>query len=98
MDWAPWPNQDGEMVGENELAAVENLANIAHENATAIGLMQHLDQPQDSHSVSSEARGFLRAQGDLITMELPLPTNPTANRTIAVTRHSLMHFDSDYLI
>lgn len=59
--WAPCLQQQGELVGENELMVVNNLADVAVANAVANGLMQHPDQPQESHSVSSEISAFFRA-------------------------------------
>lgn len=88
-------------MGENELAEVNNLANIAMMNAIAIAnaVMQHPDPPQDSVSVSSEARAFYRAQGPSITLELPLPAvgaeKISADRTLAISRQNIQSFDSD---
>lgn len=65
--WGQWMQQEGELVVENELAAVNNLADAAVANAVANGLMQHPDQPQYSYSVSSETNAFYRAQGPPIT-------------------------------
>jgi len=45
------------LVDENELAEVNNLADIVVDNV----VMQHPNQPQDSASVSSETREFFRA-------------------------------------
>jgi hypothetical protein len=97
MDWEPWPQQDGELVAENELANVQNLADAAVENAVAAGLMQHPDQPQDNHSVSSETNAFFRAQGTPVTLELPLP-DTSSSRALTVFQQSSMTFDSDYLV
>jgi hypothetical protein len=71
--WGEWPQQEGELVGDNELNLVNNLANQVVVNAVENGLMQHPDMPQDSRSVSSEATAFFRAQGVPVTLELPLP-------------------------
>lgn len=98
MNWEPWQQQVNEGIGENELAAVENLAEIVLENAAGNGQMQHREHPQESHSVSSETRGFFRAPGAPITLEMPLPSSPSACRALTVARHSTMRFDSDYLI
>jgi hypothetical protein len=97
VDWEPWPQQDGELVAENELADVQNLADAAVANAVAVGLMQHPDQPQDSHSVSSETNAFFRAQGTHVTLELPLP-NSSSSRALTVFQQNSMTFDSDYLV
>lgn len=70
----PRPRQEGEIVEENELEMVNNLANIAV-NVMAARPMQHPDFPQDSYTVSSNANSFFRAQGDPVTMELPLPAS-----------------------
>jgi hypothetical protein len=56
--WVPWIQQEGEIVDENELAEVNNLA----EAAVANMILQHPDQAQHSTSVSSETRAFFRAQ------------------------------------
>jgi hypothetical protein len=71
--WDEWPQQEGELVGDNELNLVNNLANQAVVNAMENGLMQHPEMPQDSSSVSSEATTFFRAQGVPVTLELPPP-------------------------
>jgi hypothetical protein len=97
MDWEPWPQQDGELVAENELAEVQNLADAAVANAVAAGLMQHPDQPQDSHSVSSETNAFFRAQGTPVTLELRLP-DTSSSRALTVFQQNTMTFDSDYLV
>jgi hypothetical protein len=34
-DWAPWPVQEGALVGENELAAANNWADMVVANAIA---------------------------------------------------------------
>lgn len=98
----PWMQQEGELVAENELAAVNNLANAAVANAVANGLMQHPDQPQHSYSVSSETSAFYRAEGTPITLELPLPVvsanRVSTDRTLAVSRYGTQSFESDYQI
>jgi hypothetical protein len=71
--WDEWPQQEGELVGDNELNLVNNLANQVVVNAVENGLMQHPEIPQDSSSISSEATAFFRAQGVPVTLELPLP-------------------------
>jgi hypothetical protein len=63
--WAEWPQQEGELVAENELNLVNNLANQIVVNAVEDGLMQHPDMPQDSSSsavrlwLSSELKELL---------------------------------------
>jgi hypothetical protein len=97
--WGPWLQQDGELVGENELAAVNNLADVAVANAVAIGLLQHPDQPQQSQSVSNDTNAFFRAEGPPVTLELPLPSNRvTAVRTLDVGKFGSQSFDNDYQI
>lgn len=87
------------MVRENECAAINNLADIAVANAVANGVMQHPNQPQESHSISSEVRAFYRAQGPPITLELPLPADRiSAERALTVSRYGAQSFDNDYLI
>jgi hypothetical protein len=97
VDWEPWPQQEGELVAENELADVQNLADAAVANAVAVGLMQHPDQPQDSHSVSSETNAFFRAQWAPVTLELPLPVS-SSSRALTVFQQNSITFDSDYLV
>jgi hypothetical protein len=90
------------LVGENELAQVNNLANIAVANAIANAVMQHPEHPQESASVSSETRAFYKAQGRPVTLELPMPAvtveNATANRTLVISRHNVQSFDIDFQI
>ena len=80
--WGQWIQQEGELVAENELAAVDHLVEIAVANA----VMQHLEHPQQSVSVSSDSRAFFRAQGPPVTLELPLPAtaagSSSANRVL----------------
>lgn len=98
MGWGQWLQQEGNLVGENELANVNNLANMAIANAVANGIMQQPDQPQDSVSVSSETSAFYRAQGTPITLELPLPAVPTDRSTsdrALVSSNQVQRFDSD---
>lgn len=45
MGWGQWLQQEGELVGENELAQVNNLANIVVANAIANAVMQHPKHP-----------------------------------------------------
>jgi hypothetical protein len=71
--WDEWPQQEGELVGDNELNLVNNLADQVVVNAVENGLMQHPKMPQDSSSISSEATTFFRAQGVPVNLELPLP-------------------------
>jgi hypothetical protein len=74
--WAPWPQHNIEGVDDNELNLVNHLANAAMDNAAANGLMQHPEISQDSHSISSDTKAFLKAEGPPVTLELPLPTGP----------------------
>jgi len=55
--WGPWLQQEGDLVDENELAEVNNLADIVVDNV----VMQHPNQPQHNASVSSETIEFFRA-------------------------------------
>jgi hypothetical protein len=48
-----------------------NLADVVMANAIANGLMQHPEVPQDSHSVSSDMQGFLRAEAPLLPWSCP---------------------------
>jgi len=83
------------LVDENELAEVNNLADIAVANA----VMQHPKQPQDSASVSSETREFFRAQGHPITLELPLPKSVgkvLAERALVISPNNVHVFESDF--
>jgi hypothetical protein len=81
---------------------VNNLANIAVANAVANGLMQHPDQPQHSHSVSSDTEAFFRAQGVPVTLELPLPEDTTnrttADRSLVSSEVRTQNFNYDYQI
>lgn len=89
--------QEGELVAENELAAVNNLANAAVAN----GLMQHPNQPQYSYSVSSETSAFYRAEGPQVTLELPLPAvsaDRSSADTLVVSRFGTQNLKSDYQI
>ena len=82
------------MVDENELAEVNNLADITVANA----VMEHPDQPQDSASVSLETREFFRAQGPPITLELPLPNSASrvlAKRALVISPNNVHVFESD---
>jgi hypothetical protein len=65
VGWDQWPQQEGELVEENELQMVNNLANVVVVNAMAAGIMQHPDVPQDSHSISSETTYFSKLRGSL---------------------------------
>jgi hypothetical protein len=96
--WDEWPQQEGELVGDNELNLVNNLANQVVVNAVENGLMQHPEIPRDSSSVSIEALAFFRAQGVLITLELPLPRNGEVSRTANLPQLTGIEFDSDFLI
>jgi hypothetical protein len=96
--WDEWPQQEGELVGDNELNLVNNLANQVLVNAVENGLMQHPEIPQDSSSVSSEATAFFRAQGVPVTLELPLPRNGDVSRTTNLPQLTSIEFDSDFLI
>jgi hypothetical protein len=96
--WDEWPQQEGELVGDNELNLVNNLANQVVVNAVENGLMQHPEIPQDSSSVSSETTAFFRAQGVHVTLELPLPPNGEASRTANLPQLSGIEFDSDFPI
>jgi hypothetical protein len=79
--WDEWPQQEGELVGDNELNLVNNLANQVVVNVVENGLTQHPEIPQDSSFVSSEASAFFRAQGVPVTVELPLPPNGEVSKT-----------------
>jgi hypothetical protein len=48
VGWDEWPQQEGELVGVNELNLVNNLANQVVANAIENGIMQHPEIPQDS--------------------------------------------------
>lgn len=89
-------------MAENELVAVNNLADAAVANAIANGIMQHPEHNQASYSVSSETSAFYRAQGLPVTLELPLPAvsadSTSADRTLAVSRYGIQSFDNDYQI
>lgn len=94
-----WPEQEGPVVGENELAEVMNLANEAVANA----MMQHPEQPQDSTSVSTDTRAFLRAQGTLVILELPLSINGNRSHSSNSQRmqrvdQRMQDFESDFQI
>jgi hypothetical protein len=65
VGWDQWLQQEGERVEENELQVVNNLANVVVVNAMAVGIMQHPDVPQDSHSISSETTSFSELRGSL---------------------------------
>jgi hypothetical protein len=95
--WGQWIQQEGEQVDENVLAAVDQLAEAAMANAIANGIMQALDFPQHSVSVSSETNAFFRAQGSPITLELPLP-EVGSDRSLALSDGSLQFFNNDYSI
>jgi hypothetical protein len=77
------------------LNLVNHLANAAMDNAVANGLMQHPEISQDSHSISSDTKAFLKAEGPPVTLELPLPTGPNASRIILVRDQNSIHFDDD---
>jgi hypothetical protein len=96
--WDEWPQQEGELVGDNELDLVNNLANQVVVNAVENGLTQHPDMPQDSSCVSSEATAFFRAQGVPVTLELPLPPHGEASRTANLPQLSGIDFESDFPI
>jgi anti-sigma28 factor (negative regulator of flagellin synthesis) len=96
--WDEWPQQEGELVGDNELNLVNNLANQVAVNAVENGLMQHPEIPRDSSSVSSEAATFFRAQGVPVTLELPLPPNGEVSRTTNLPQLSGIEFYSDFPI
>jgi hypothetical protein len=81
VGWDEWPQQQGELVGDNDLNLVNNLANQVVVNAIDNGLMQHPEIPQDSRSIISETTAFFRAQGVPVTLELPLPSNGDVSRT-----------------
>lgn len=91
---------------ENELLAVDQLAEAAVVNAvaaaTAASLGAQIDLPQHSTSVSSETRAFLRAQGPPVTLELPLPEQivgaSSADRQLQVSNSFIQSFESDYQI
>lgn len=95
--WGHWIQQEGELVAENELAAVDQMA-----EAAVVNTMQHPEHPQHSTSVSSETREFFRAQGPPVTLELPLPAtnngSTNANRVLEITSQNVQSFDSDYQI
>lgn len=74
------------------------MADVAVANVVANGLMQHPDVPQDSHSVSFETQAFFRAEGPPVTLELPLPPSPTANRIVPVRGHNNISFEDDSAI
>lgn len=63
----------------------------------ANGLMQHPDQPQESHSVSSGTAEFYRAQGVQVTLELPLLATIDGSRSLVAAGH-VSNFDNDFLI
>jgi hypothetical protein len=67
-------------------------------NVIANGIMQHPKVPQDSRSISSETTTFFRAQGVLVTLELPLPSNGDVSRTANLPQLTGIEFDSDFLI
>jgi hypothetical protein len=96
--WGDWqaPQQEGELVVDNELEMVNNLAYVVV--ASAAGLMQHPDQPQESHSVSSDTSAFFRAEGALVTLDLPLPTGPSSVREVVLSHNSNLSFNSDFQI
>jgi hypothetical protein len=96
--WDECPQQEEELVSDNELNLVNNLANQVVENAVENGLMQHPDIPQDSRSISSETTTFLRALGVPVTLELPLPSNGDVLRTANLPQLTGIEFDSDFLI
>jgi hypothetical protein len=96
--WDEWLQHEGELVGDNELNLVNNLANQVVVNAIENGLMQHPEIPQDSFSVSSEVTAFFRAQGVPVTLELPLPINGDVSRTANLPQLTGIEFDSDFLI
>jgi hypothetical protein len=96
--WDEWPQKEGELVGDNELNLVNNLANQVVVNAVENGLMQHPEMPQDSSSVSSEATAFIRAQGVPATLELPLPPLGEVSRTANLPQLSGIEFESDFPI
>jgi hypothetical protein len=54
--------------------------------------------PQDSHSISSGAQAFFKAQGTPVTLELPLPSNASANRIIPISRGNDISVDDDSAI
>ena len=95
--WGQWIQQEGELVAENELAAVDHLVEIAVANA----VMQHLEHPQHSVSVSSDSRALFRAQGPPVTLELPLPAtaagSSSANRVLELSRYNVQSFNSDFI-
>jgi hypothetical protein len=66
--WDEWPQQEGELVGDNELNLVNNLANQVVVNAVENGLMQHPEMSQDSSSVSSEATAFFSKLKEFLSL------------------------------
>jgi len=98
-DGPPRPVQEGALVGENELAAANNWADMVVANAIANGPMQHPDRPQHSESVSSDVLDFYRAQGAPVTLELPLPTGSAyADGALFVPGMGTQNFDNDYFV
>jgi hypothetical protein len=95
--WGQWIQQEGELVAENELAAVDQMA-----KAAVVNMMQHPEHPQHNTPVNSETREFFRAQGPPVTLELPLPAtdngSTNANRVLEFTSQNVQSFDSDYQI
>jgi hypothetical protein len=96
--WAPWPEPQFEEIDENEVNLVNNLANSTVANDIANGVMQHLEVPQDSHSVSSDVQAFFRAQGAPVTLELPIPNDASANRIVPVAGANDIVFKDDSVI
>lgn len=100
--WGHWLQQEGDLVVENELIHVNNLADIAVANAVANGLMQHPDQHQNSGSTDNEEEAFYRAQGPPITLELPLPvvTNNRGSfeRSLVLHNGNVQALDNDFLV
>jgi hypothetical protein len=58
--WVQWPEPQIEEIDENEVNLVKNLADAAVANAVANGLMQHLEVPQYSHSISSDVQAVFK--------------------------------------
>lgn len=95
--WGQW-EQQGEIVGNNELNVVNNLADAAVAEADANGLLHHPEQPQDVISDNSEIGSFFRAQDSPITMELPLPSTANLNVKVLQVNNHTVSFDNDYRI
>lgn len=98
LGWGPWEQQNGEIVGYNELNVVNNLVNVVVAMAVANGLLQHPEQRQDGHSVSSDIGTFFRAQGSPVILELPLPVTSNSDSRVLKVANQTLNFDNDYRI